>query len=181
MKIRAHLRDLNVYRDLQRPLQFSEDIWNAFYQSEVQLKAARQLKEITEQLAKAKKAREFGRSDRDLKALELKLAECQSMVDEYKRYKRKITATEMKMGQEHGKEHLFKHIDALLASEGESESSQGSSDEDERASTAPSATTSNGPSSFASQNAGFAGGRDKEDREEEEEGQGDDEEREEDE
>jgi len=48
----------------------------------VQLKAARQLKEITEQLAKAKKAREFGRSDRDLKALELKLAECQSVVDE---------------------------------------------------------------------------------------------------
>ncbi|CAK9872232.1 unnamed protein product [Sphagnum jensenii] len=48
MKIRAHLRDLNVYRNLERPLQFSEDIWNAFYQSEVQLKAARQLKEITE-------------------------------------------------------------------------------------------------------------------------------------
>jgi hypothetical protein len=48
----------------------------------VQLKAARQLKEITEQLAKAKKAREFGRSDCDLKALELKLAECQSVVDE---------------------------------------------------------------------------------------------------
>ncbi|CAK9197169.1 unnamed protein product [Sphagnum troendelagicum] len=82
MKIRAHLRDLNVYRNLERPLQFSEDIWNAFYQPEVQLKAARQLKEITEQLAKAKKARESGRSDRDLKALELKLAECQSMVDE---------------------------------------------------------------------------------------------------
>ncbi len=51
----------------------------------------------------------------------------------------------------------------------------------ERASTTPSATTSNGPSSFASRNAGFTGGRDKEDREEEEEGQGDDEEREEDE
>jgi hypothetical protein len=82
MKIRAHLRDVNVYRNLERPLQFSEDIWNAFYQSEVQLKATRQLKEITEQLAKAKKAREFGRSDRDLKALELKLAECQSVVDE---------------------------------------------------------------------------------------------------
>ncbi len=48
----------------------------------MQLKAARQLKEITEQLAKAKKAIEFGRSDRDLKALELKLAECQSVVDE---------------------------------------------------------------------------------------------------
>jgi hypothetical protein len=46
----------------------------------VQLKAARQLKEITEQLAKAKKAREFGRSDRDLKAMELKLAECQLVV-----------------------------------------------------------------------------------------------------
>ncbi len=70
MKIHAHLRDLNVYRNLERPLQFLEDIWNAFYQSEVQLKAARQLKEITEQLAKAKKARE------------LKLAECQSVVDE---------------------------------------------------------------------------------------------------
>ncbi len=82
MKIRAHLRNLNMYRNLERPLQFSEDIWNAFYQSEVQLKATRQLKEITEQLAKAKKAREFGRSDRDLKALELKLAECQSVVDE---------------------------------------------------------------------------------------------------
>ncbi len=64
MKIRAHLRDLN------------EDIWDAFYQSEVQLKAVRQLKEVTEQLAKAKKAREFGRSYRDLKALELKVAEC---------------------------------------------------------------------------------------------------------
>jgi hypothetical protein len=48
MKIRAHLRDLNVYRNLERSLHFSKDIWNAFYQSEVQLKAARQLKEITE-------------------------------------------------------------------------------------------------------------------------------------
>jgi hypothetical protein len=48
MKIRAHLRDLNVYRNLERPLQFSEYIWNVFYQFEVQLKAARQLKEITE-------------------------------------------------------------------------------------------------------------------------------------
>ncbi|CAK9863041.1 unnamed protein product [Sphagnum jensenii] len=35
MKICAHLRDLNVYRNLERLLQFSEDIWNAFYQSEV--------------------------------------------------------------------------------------------------------------------------------------------------
>ncbi|CAK9192357.1 unnamed protein product [Sphagnum troendelagicum] len=120
----------------------------------------RQLKEVTEQLAKAKKAREFGRSNYDLKALELKDAECQSVVDEvgdpplkflkaaervklvpntthklgqggipglkaafYRRYKRKITAAEMNMGQEHGKEHLFAHVDALLASEGESESS----------------------------------------------------------
>ncbi|CAN5973116.1 unnamed protein product [Sphagnum jensenii] len=223
MKIRAHLRDLNVYRNLERPLQFSEDIWNAFYQSEVQLKAARQLKEITEQLAKAKKVRELGRSDRDLKALELKLAKCQSVVDEvgdpplkflkaaervkqvppttyklgqdgipslkaafYKRYKRKITAAEMTMGQEHGKEHLFEHVDALLASEGESESSQGNSDEEERgASTTPSAPISTGPSSIASRNAGSTGGKDKEDREEdeedEEEGQGDDDEREDDE
>ncbi|KAH8953148.1 hypothetical protein BDL97_08G008400 [Sphagnum fallax] len=223
MKIRTHLRDLNVYRNLERPLQFSEDIWNAFYQSEVQLKAARQLKEIIEHLAKAKKARELGRSDRDLKALEVKLAECQSVVDEvgdpplkflkaaervklvpptthrlgqggipglkaafYKRYKRKITAAEMTMGQEHGKEHLFEHVDALLASEGESESSQGSSDEEERGpSTTPSATISSGPCSITSRNASFIGGKDKEDREEEEEeeeeGQGDDDEREEDE
>ncbi|KAH8963308.1 hypothetical protein BDL97_04G001400 [Sphagnum fallax] len=183
-----------------------------------QLKAARQLKEIIEQLAKAKKARELGRSDRDLKALEVKLAECQSVVDEvgdpplkflkaaervklvpptthrlgqggipglkaafYKRYKRKITAAEMTMGQEHGKEHLFEHVDALL---GESESSQGSSDEEERGpSTTPSATISSGPCSITSRNASFVGGKDKEDREEEEEeeGQGDDDEREEDE
>ncbi|CAK9200262.1 unnamed protein product [Sphagnum troendelagicum] len=249
MKIRAHLRALNVYRNLERPLQFSEDIWNAFYQSEVQLKAARHLKEITEQLAKAKKARKSGRSDRDLKALELKLAECQSVVDEVgdpplkflkaaervkmvpptthrlgqglfgipfamriasqrcfkwrlvrkgtmlfvsqtasqdTRYKRKITAAEMTMGQEHGKEHLFEHVDALLASEGESESSQGSSDEEERgASTAPPsvATISSGPNSFASRNAGSAGGvgREEDEDEDEDEGQGDDEEREEDE
>ncbi len=46
------------------------------------LKATRQLKEITKQLTKARKARESGRSNRDLKALELKLVECQSMVDE---------------------------------------------------------------------------------------------------
>jgi hypothetical protein len=82
MKSHAHLRDLNVYRNLERPLQFSEDIWNAFYQSEVELKATRQLKEITEQLTKAKKVRELGRSNRDLKALKLKLVECQSVVDE---------------------------------------------------------------------------------------------------
>ncbi|CAK9257360.1 unnamed protein product [Sphagnum jensenii] len=150
------------------------------------MKIPRQLKEVTEQLAKAKKAREFGRSDRDLKALELKVVECQSVVDEYKKYKRKITAAEMNMGQEHGKEHLFAHVDALLASEGESESSQGSNDEEERAAStaAPSATTSSGPSSFASRNEGSAGGKDKEDREEDEdedEGQGDDEEKEEDE
>ncbi|CAK9226187.1 unnamed protein product [Sphagnum troendelagicum] len=178
-----------------------------------QLKAARQLKEIIEQLAKAKKARELGRSDRDLKALEVKLAECQSVVDEVgdpplkflkatERVKLVpptthrlgqggipglkaafITAAEMTMGQEHGKEHLFEHVDALLASEGESESSQGSSDEEERGpSTTPSATISSGPCSITSRNASFVGGKDKEDREEEEEeGQGDDDEREEDE
>jgi hypothetical protein len=71
----------------------------------------------------------------------------------------------------------------MQASEGESENSQGSSDEEDRGvSIAPSATTSSGPNSFASRNAGFARGKDKEDREEEEEeGQGDDDEREEDE
>jgi hypothetical protein len=35
---------------------------------------------------------------------------------QYKRYKRKITAVEITMGQEHGKEHLFEHVDALLVS-----------------------------------------------------------------
>jgi hypothetical protein len=35
---------------------------------------------------------------------------------QYKRYKRKITTAEMNMGQEHGKEHLFQHVDALLVS-----------------------------------------------------------------
>ncbi|CAK9260666.1 unnamed protein product [Sphagnum jensenii] len=191
--------------------------WGTLSKAE-QKRVINQLKEIIEQLAKAKKARELGRSDRDLKALEVKLAECQSVVDEvgdpplkflkavervklvpptthrlgqggipglkaafYKRYKRKITAAEMTMGQEHGKEHLFEHVDALL---GESESSQGSSDEEERGpSTTPSATISSGPCSITSRNASFVGGKDKEDREEEEEeeGQGDNDEREEDE
>jgi len=71
----------------------------------------------------------------------------------------------------------------MQASEGESERSQGSSDEEERgASTVPSATISSGPSSIASRNVGSAGGKYKEDREEDEdedEGQGDDDEREE--
>ncbi len=40
------------------------------------------MKEITKQLAKARKARESRRFDLDLKALELKLSECQSVVDE---------------------------------------------------------------------------------------------------
>ncbi|CAK9273089.1 unnamed protein product [Sphagnum jensenii] len=216
-----HIVSTNFARGVEWGTLSKADQRRVINQSEVQLKATRQLKEITEQLAKAKKARESGRSDRDLKALELKLAECQSVVDDvgdpplkflkaaervklvpptthrlgqggipglkaafFKRYKRKITATEMTMGQEHGKEHLFEHVDALLASEGESESSQGSSDEEERgASTAPPsvATTSSGPSSFASRNAGSAGGVGREEDEDEEEGQGDDEEREEDE
>jgi len=50
----------------------------------------------------------------------------------------------------------------MQASEGESESSQGSSDEEERgASIVPSATTSIGPSSIASRNASSAGGKEK--------------------
>jgi len=62
----------------------------------------------------------------------------------------------------------------MQASEGESESFEGSSDDEERdeeervGSTAPivlptpSATTSSGPSSFASRNEGSAGAKDKE-------------------
>ncbi|CAM6046573.1 unnamed protein product [Sphagnum compactum] len=163
--------------------------WGTLSKAE-QKRVINQLKEITEQLAKASKAREFGRSDRDLKALELKLAECQSLVDEVgdpplkflkaaERVKL-VPPTTHRLGQ-----GGIPDLKAAFASEGESESSQGSSDEEERgASTAPSATTNSGPSSFASRNAGSAGGKDKEDREEEEEeeeGQGDNEEREEDE
>jgi hypothetical protein len=69
----------------------------------------------------------------------------------------------------------------MQASNGESESSEGNSDEEERgASIAPNAITSSGPSSFANRNASSARDKDKEDREEDE-GQGDDDEREEDE
>jgi len=69
----------------------------------------------------------------------------------------------------------------MQASEGESESSEGRSDEEEKdeeeraGSTAPSvlpapsATTSSGPSSFASRNEGSVGAKDKENREEEQE------------
>ncbi len=64
----------------------------------------------------------------------------------------------------------------MQASEGENESSEGSSDEEERVgSIAPSvlpalsATISSGPISFASQNEGSVGAKDKENREEEEE------------
>jgi hypothetical protein len=64
---------------LQRPLQFLEHIWKAFYQTEVQLKATQMLKESTKQLAKAAKAR---RPDRDLKSLKKKLDEHQAVVDE---------------------------------------------------------------------------------------------------
>ncbi len=64
----------------------------------------------------------------------------------------------------------------MQASEGESESSQGSSDEEERgASIAPPsvATTSSRPSSFVSRNVGSARGVGREEDEDEEEGQGD--------
>ncbi len=70
----------------------------------------------------------------------------------------------------------------MQASKGETESSEGNSDDKERdeektCSTAPSvlpapnATTSSGPSSFASRNEGSAGAKDKDNREEEEEEQ----------
>ncbi|CAM6004193.1 unnamed protein product [Sphagnum balticum] len=157
------------------------------------LKATKQLKEVTEQLAKAKKAREFGRSDRDLKALDLKVAECQSMVDEVGDPPLKFLKAAERVKLVPNTTHrlgydgiCFAKFQYAKASKGESESSQGSSDEEERAAStaAPSATTSSGPSSFVSRNEGSAGGKDKEDREEEEdddEGHGDDEETEEDE
>ncbi|CAM6097969.1 unnamed protein product [Calypogeia fissa] len=80
MKIKAHLRELGSYTDLQRPLQFSEDVWNAFYKTEVQLKAAMHLKELEETMAKARKAIEAGKSVRDLRTLESLLAHRQQIV-----------------------------------------------------------------------------------------------------
>jgi hypothetical protein len=56
MKICADMKELTVYQNLQRLLLFLEDIWKAFYQTEVQLKVAEMLKESIEQLAKATKA-----------------------------------------------------------------------------------------------------------------------------
>jgi hypothetical protein len=79
MKIQSYLRDLTVYRNLQRPAQFTEDIWKAFYQIEVQLKAAQQLKAVIEQLTKAKI---YIRPERDIKALEEKFAEAQAVVED---------------------------------------------------------------------------------------------------
>ncbi|KAH8930845.1 hypothetical protein BDL97_20G002600 [Sphagnum fallax] len=167
--------------------------WGTLSKAE-QKRMINQLKEVTEQLAKAKKVREFGRSDRDLKALELKVAECQSVVDEVGDPPLKFLKAAERVKLVPNTTHRlgydgigFAKFQYAKASEGESESSQGSNDEEERvASTAaPSATTSSGPSSFASRNEGSARGKDKEDREEDEEdedeGQGDDEEREEDE
>ncbi|KAH8939034.1 hypothetical protein BDL97_15G016000 [Sphagnum fallax] len=162
--------------------------WRTLSKAE-QKRVINQLKEITEQLAKAKKARELGRSDRDLKALELKLAECQSVVDEVGDPPLKFPKATERMKLVPPATHRLGQGDipgrkTAFASEGESESSQGNSDEEERsANIVPSATTSSGPSSIASRNAGSARGKDKEDREEEEEeeGQGDDDEREEDE
>ncbi|CAK9882250.1 unnamed protein product [Sphagnum jensenii] len=152
-------------------------------------KAARQLKEITEQLAKAKKAQESRRSDRDLKALELKFAECQSVVDEVGDPPLKFLKAAQRVKLVPPTTHRLRQggipdLKAAFASEGESESSQGSSDEEERgASTAPPsvATTSSGPSSFANRNAGSARDVGREEDKDEDEGQGDDEEREEDE
>jgi hypothetical protein len=79
MKIQSYLRDLTVYRNLQRPAQFTDDIWKAFYQTEVQLKATQQLKAITEQLTKAKI---YFRLEWDIKALEEKVVEAQAMAED---------------------------------------------------------------------------------------------------
>jgi len=79
IKIRAYLKDLSVYRDLQRPLHFSEDIWKAFYESEVQLKARKLLGIAKEQ---AKRAVEAGKTGRELREVEAKVAECQKVVEE---------------------------------------------------------------------------------------------------
>jgi hypothetical protein len=81
-KIRAYLKPLEDYRELSRPAQFSEDIWKAFYKVEVQIKATNDLVAAQEKLAKAKRAKEAGKSDRDLKPLEQKVNQMQKVVEE---------------------------------------------------------------------------------------------------
>jgi len=76
-------------------------------------------------------------NDVKAKPLDLDVGPAQRLIElalgmKYKRSKRKITAAEMNMGQEHGKDYLFQHVHALLTSKGESESSEGSSDEEEK-------------------------------------------------
>lgn len=75
-KIQAYLDKLENYRDLQRPIQFQQDGWDACYQGEVQLKAARTLDFWT---LKAAKAKETGKSNRNLKDLEAKVAQMQQI------------------------------------------------------------------------------------------------------
>ncbi|CAM6099189.1 unnamed protein product [Calypogeia fissa] len=43
MKIRAYLNDLSNFRNVRRPVQFNEELWNSFYQLEVQIRCNKAL------------------------------------------------------------------------------------------------------------------------------------------
>lgn len=78
MKVRAYLQDLWPYIDLQRPLQFRDDVWNAFYKTKVQLKATKDLVAAKHDL---EAAREAWKSDGDLNLLEVVISKLQVAVD----------------------------------------------------------------------------------------------------
>jgi hypothetical protein len=84
MKIRSYLKGMRYYRGLSRPLQFSEDVWNSFYEVEVQIKASNDLQEWTHNLEYKRSQIEAGKlqPDYDLSLLEQKVSELQSVVDE---------------------------------------------------------------------------------------------------
>ena len=84
MKICSYLKGLRDYRGLNRPIQFAEDVWNSFYDVEVQIKASNDLQEWTHNLDYTRSQVEAGKipADRDLSPLEQKVSELQSVVAE---------------------------------------------------------------------------------------------------
>ncbi|CAM6126633.1 unnamed protein product [Calypogeia fissa] len=79
MKIRAYLDDQENFRNLKRPVQFSEELWNNCYPLEVQIRCCKALHAAEQKL---KKAKEAGKTVNDLKALEQRVATHQQTVDE---------------------------------------------------------------------------------------------------
>ncbi|CAM6089753.1 unnamed protein product [Calypogeia fissa] len=79
MKIRAYLNDLENFRNVRRPIQFSEELWNSFYQLEVQIRCSKALHTAQKKL---KRAKEAGKTADDLKPLEQQVETHQQTKDE---------------------------------------------------------------------------------------------------